>query len=257
MIAIKNPSSEDQNNAKSLLQDDMGDRRNICTARVSGKMIPFSIDHLQRYSRIIQEAIAVRRHLDLLRWLQGEVQQYLPHEIMLAAWGNFGANLIQYDIVSTLPGVRTAHLEPERLSPLLRGLYQRWGDMGRMPCAFRSCSDTLYESSGAQCAFGGILQGMRSSLLHGIRDRREHHDRLYVIFSSHDKLDCSTLGTMAILMPHIDAAFSRVAPLSRACQQISLLANELAGSDTARSEKEAEMRKDHGRSKHEVATWVE
>jgi hypothetical protein len=176
---------------------------------------------------------------------------------MLTAWGNFGANVIHYDIVSALPGVRTAHLEPEHLSPLLRGLYQRWVDMGGMPCAFRDCSDTLHKSSGAQYAFGGILQSMRSSLLHGIRDRRGRHDRLYVIFSSHEELDCSALGTMAILMPHIDAAFSRVAPLPRACQQTSFLANELADSDTARSKKEAEMREDNGRSKHEVATWVE
>ena len=51
-----------------------------------------SADHLQRYFRIIQEGLAVRRHSDLLRWLQGEIQHYLPHEIMVAAWGDFGAD---------------------------------------------------------------------------------------------------------------------------------------------------------------------
>ena len=61
---------------------------------------PFTDDHLQRYFRIIQEGTAVRRHFDLLKWLQGEVQHYLPHEILLAAWGDFGSNNVRYDIIS-------------------------------------------------------------------------------------------------------------------------------------------------------------
>src|SRR5574340_1143782 len=68
-------------------------------------------DHFQRYFRIVQEGLTVRRHIDLLRWLQGEVQHYLPHEIMLAAWGDFDSNAACYDIVSSLPGVRTAQSE--------------------------------------------------------------------------------------------------------------------------------------------------
>ena len=80
-----------------------------------------SADHPQRYFRIIQEGLAVRRHSDLLRWLQGEIQHYLPHEIMVAAWGDFGSESPSYDIVSALPGVRTAYSEPAGLSPLLAG----------------------------------------------------------------------------------------------------------------------------------------
>ena len=52
-----------------------------------GFVSSFPPEHLQRYFRIIQEGLAVRRHVDLLKWLQGETQHYLPHEIMLAAWG--------------------------------------------------------------------------------------------------------------------------------------------------------------------------
>ena len=85
-----------------------------------GFLTSLSFDQLQRYSRIIQEGIGVRRHCDLLEWMQGEIQHYLPHEIMLAAWGDFGSGAIRHDIISALPGVRTAHLEPEGLSPLLR-----------------------------------------------------------------------------------------------------------------------------------------
>ena len=36
----------------------------------TGLFSSLSTDHLQRYSRIIQEGIAVRGHFDLLKWLQ-------------------------------------------------------------------------------------------------------------------------------------------------------------------------------------------
>ena len=54
---------------------------------------------------------------------------------------------------------------------------------------------------------------MRSSLLHGISDKRGRHDCLYVIFSSQDELNSSTLGAMEILLPYLDTALRRVAPL--------------------------------------------
>ncbi len=214
-----------------------------------------SADHLQRYSRIIQEGIGARRHLDLLRWLQGEVQHYLPHEIMLAAWGDFGADCIRYDIVSALPGVRTAYLEPADLAPWLRSLHTRWVEMGRMPCTSRGHSGILYEDSGLQCALGSALQGMRSSLLHGISDERGRHDCLYVIFSSQYALDCSTLDAMEILLPYLDTALRRVAPLP---SQASFLADSLASEDHVQNGYESEISEDHGLSKREaeIMDWV-
>jgi transcriptional regulator EpsA len=198
-----------------------------------------SADHLQRYSRIIQEGIAVRQHSDLLRWLQGEVQHYLPHEIMLAAWGDFEANFIRHDIVSALPGVRTAHLDPAGLSPLLRGLYAHWIELGRMPCASGvGKSGILPEVSGLQCSFGKALQNMRSSLLHGISDKRGRHDCLYVIFSSKDKLDSSTLSAMEILLPYLDTALRRVAPLP---PHPPLLSDVPESGDFGLSERESEI----------------
>ncbi|MDQ3185600.1 MAG: hypothetical protein M3Q16_03875 [Pseudomonadota bacterium] len=111
----------------------------------------------------------MRRHYDLLIWLQGEVQHYLPHEIMLAAWGDFRSNLICYDIVSALVGVRTEHANPESLSPLLQGLFNRWTGLGKIPYTLGvGESGFLLEERGLQCSLGMALLGMRSSLIHGI-----------------------------------------------------------------------------------------
>ena len=206
-----------------------------------------SADHLQRYFRIIQEGIAVRRHLDLLRWLQGEVQHYLPHEIMLVAWGDFGSNSIRHDIISPLPGVRTAQSEPASLSPLLQASHNRWVELGRMPCTSSICKpgigefDIFSADRAPPCSFGRALHGMRSSLLHGISDKRGHHDCLYVIFSSQDKLDDSTLSAMEILLPYLDTALRRIAPLAQRSYMPPLLADQLRSEGRGLSEREIEI----------------
>jgi len=177
-----------------------------------------SDEHLERYFRVIREGIAVRSHSDLLTWLQGEVQHYLPHEIMLAVWSDVGANHFRHDLVSALPGVRTEHLHSENLLALQRGLYSCWVELGKVPyrlslgaCGFR------FEDRGPLSAFGEALHGMRSLLIHGISDERGGQDCLYIIFSSSDNLDDSALSAVENLLPYLDTALRRVTPLT--CQQ--------------------------------------
>lgn len=204
------------------------------------------VEHLERYSRIIQEGIEVRSHSDLLNWLQGELQHYLPHEIMLATWGNFGSNSIRHDIVSPLPGVRTAQLEPARLNPLLRAFYNRWVELGRLPYASgvqeTPIGETCISHSNSvfASAFGSALRSMRTSLLHGISDERGRHDCLYVIFSSQDKLDDSALSAMEILLPYLDTALRRVAPLPLSFR-VALEAESSSGEVYGLSERETEI----------------
>ncbi|MEP6877583.1 MAG: XrtB/PEP-CTERM-associated transcriptional regulator EpsA [Nitrosospira sp.] len=175
-----------------------------------------SAEDAERYFQIIQEGMAVRRHYDFLIWLQGEIQHYLPHEIMLAAWGDFNSNLIRYDIVSALLGVRTDYANMESLSPLLQGLFNRWIELDKVPYAL-SVGESGFlledEERGLQCPLGGALQSMRSILIHGISDERGRHDCLYLIFSSRKTLDTSMVNTIEVLLPYIDSALGRITPL--------------------------------------------
>lgn len=172
-----------------------------------------SAEHLERYYRIITEGNSVRRHNELLAWLQGELQYYLPHEILVAAWGNFAAGATCYDIVSALAGVRTENSDPQTLSPLLQGLFNRWVDLGKSPYTLGvGESGFVLEENGLQGSLGKALHGMRSLLVHGLTDERSSHDCLYVIFSSERKLH-ESLGAMQILLPYLDTAFRRVTPL--------------------------------------------
>lgn len=201
---------------------------------------------LGRYSRLIEEVIRVRRHFDLLQWLQGDVQHYLPHEIMVAAWGDFRLGAIQHDIVSTLPGVRTTHSNAEALAPALRGLFERWIAQGKKPYTLGAGDAGLLNGGGLQNALGDALQSTRSALVHGVGDERGGHDCLYMFFSTKEVLDDSTHSAMAVLLPYLDTALRQVAHLP---QQHG---NELPPEDSSNNAEE------HGLSEREaeIMDWV-
>jgi len=53
------------------------------------KTFPLTADESARFFRVVSECGRIRRHYDIYRWLGGEVQHFLPHEILLSAWGDF------------------------------------------------------------------------------------------------------------------------------------------------------------------------
>lgn len=188
------------------MKNDMG--------RFPRSMFPsVSEEHLYRYFRVIGEGLEVDTHSDLLRWLQGEMQHYLPHEIMLAVWFDVGENSLRHDLVSALPGVRTGYLQSEDLLALQRRLHGCWVGLGRIPFRF-NLGEFNYEGDGLAVlgAFGKAIYGMRSLLVHGIRDMRGGQDYLYIIFNSTASLDNSNMAALESLLPHLDTALRRMEP---------------------------------------------
>ncbi len=167
---------------------------------------------LGRYSSLIQEVVAVRRHADLFHWLQGEVQHYLPHDVMIAAWGDFHLGRVKFDIVSALPGIRTATTAPAPLMELLRTSFDLWVAGGKVP----RTSPLASRQTELRHALGGAVEGMRSSVVHGIRDERGRHDCLYVTFSSRPSAGKSVRDSMAMLLPYVDTALRQMEPFPTA-----------------------------------------
>ena len=203
-----------------------------------------SDDDLRQFSRLVRESIVIRRHVDLLRWLQGDVQRFLAHEIMIAAWGDFGLGLIHYDIVSRLPGVRTEHANAETLTPLLHGLFDRWVGLGKIPYALGTDdAGFLLNDSLLGCALGEALREMRSSLVHGISDERGRHDCLYVTFSSAPTIDEHGRSAMEFLLPYLDTALRQVPHLPRQHRAMRPAPEETTknGEAYGLSEREAEI----------------
>jgi transcriptional regulator EpsA len=147
------------------------------------------------------------------------LQTYLPHDILIAAWGDFHLGVIHYDIVSSMPGVRSESALAEAITPLLTGLFDRWIIQDRKPFTLNVGQDGFaWESVARLGPIADAMRSMRSSLVHGINDQRGRHDCLYVFFSRHPKRRRNESGALKVLLPYIDTAL----------RQVDLLPNQYA-----------------------------
>jgi transcriptional regulator EpsA len=135
-----------------------------------------------RFVRILFESRLIRRHAELLRWLR-EVQQFLPHQILIAAWGDFQRWNIKCEVVSHLSAVCAAPGRGCALDDLLRDSYTQWVRSGREPLVLQAAITAALRKPCA-CALHGALRGMRSVLVHGVRDKRSGCDSLYIALGS-------------------------------------------------------------------------
>lgn len=170
-----------------------------------------SPEELQRFHRVVTRAVEVRSHFDAFVWLQGDMQGYLPHDILIAAWGDFGKGTIQHDIISALAGVRSQSSNRTAITPLLLRLFQRWTEFGGKPFDLHAGdSGFVLEDTVLKCALGDALQKMQCAMVHGIQDQRGSHDCLYVAFSTKQHFNESECEVMAVVLPYIDIALRQV-----------------------------------------------
>ncbi len=179
------------------------------------KPMPFltslSLDEVHRYHRVVIRSGTVGCHLDVLVWLQGDMQQWLPHDIMIAAWGDFSTGQIRYDILSELPGVRTQNVKSNAVKPMLSNLYKRWETLGRKPVALNVATSGLsLVEPGVNQELSRALKVMRCALVHGFSDQRRNHDCIYVIFNTLGPYSADECDAMSVVLPYIDAALRQV-----------------------------------------------
>jgi transcriptional regulator EpsA len=195
-----------------------------------GLLPSLSAGELQHYHHTVSHSVEVRSHFDALVWLQGDMQRYLPHDILIASWGDFSAGEVQHDILSPIPGVRSINSNPLTITPLLVSLFSRWTEFDRKPFAFNTGeTGFLLQDTGLQCALGAALQQMRSAMVHGIFDERGSHDCLYVAFSRDERRSDLDRNAMAMVLPYVDIALRQVEHLPHQTQnQVDSKSPEMA-----------------------------
>src|SRR5450830_209033 len=104
---------------------------NVSAPCALGEPDRWNLDDLTRYQRTLAHSVKLRSHLEVLVWLQGDMQRYLPHDVLIAAWGNFRSGNIQHDIVSIVSGLRSDMANDFIVTPLLMRLYAQWLEHGK------------------------------------------------------------------------------------------------------------------------------
>jgi transcriptional regulator EpsA len=194
-------------------------------------------------------SLRVVNHFDLLNWLQGDMQHYLPHDMLIAAWGDFDGGAVQHDVITAIPGVRSLSSDAAEINALLVKLFAHWKSLGKRPHCLNSMDDDFWlHEYNAQSTVGSALRKMRSVLVHGVVDQRGAHDCLFVTFSTSPTAADASRMAMPMVLPYIEMALRHVAPLP----------HQLQGANGADGEALAQFVQEKGITEREleVLRWV-
>ncbi|GAB3626687.1 DNA-binding response regulator [Pandoraea terrae] len=173
----------------------------------------FRAEELGQFLTLVQQSLRVRRHVDLFKWLQGDVQLFLPHGVMIAAWGDFSLGPSWFDVVSPLPGARTDRLCETEVSPFLKRLFDHWLSLGRHPYAIELKDEMFSPPPHTTGGLKECVREMSSALVHGIKDERGRHDCLYVVLGTEVLMNPASREALEVLLPYVDTALRQVTPL--------------------------------------------
>jgi transcriptional regulator EpsA len=182
--------------------------------RPAANAFQLTADEAARFCRIVAESATIKSHYQLYRWMNGELQQFLPHQLLISAWGNFAKWSLKIDVISSLPGVRTAQIAQCRMDDLLREAYAQWIAAGRQPVVLKANEASGRQMLNCSCTVHDAIRSMRSILVHGLTDDRGGDEGLYVMLTagSFTRGRCKE-GFLSLLEPliaQIDIAFRKV-----------------------------------------------
>src|SRR5487761_2733486 len=166
-----------------------------------------------QFMDLISESMEIKTHEEFLEWTQGTLQVFLPHDLMIAAWGDFSLGIIFYEIISPIPSARTDIMQESEMAAFLKRLYTYWMSKDRAP------AQLLGERSVIRCRdiqdgkLKACMQNMKTALLHAIKDVRGGSDSFYVLLSSNPDIAASRKKIFHQILPYIDATLRQIEQL--------------------------------------------
>jgi transcriptional regulator EpsA len=169
--------------------------------------------YLDRLFSAIQRSNKVRKHIDFFVWLQNSVAEFIPHEALLAIWGDFNEGIdakLQYDVTSNVDGFNTYAVmgASKEVNQCMVYLYQLWLDNDRHFYALNNFGTSEFDCKFRK-VFPDLSQELNSLLVFGVSDLRGGNDCLYVFFSKYNKFQIKNT-VMDFMMPHIDHVLRKI-----------------------------------------------
>jgi transcriptional regulator EpsA len=182
-----------------------------------------SAEESARFVRIVSQGALISRHYAIYQWLSGEVQQVLPHQMLIAAWGDFTRRELRLDVTSALPGVRTTQIARCSIDDFVYKAHAEWIEGGRQPVLLETADFAPPRACG--CPIHAALRSMRSAVVHGVRDERTGHESLYLALDSESPGAVARIGGFKFLVDcliaQIDVAFRRLATFTPQAQPMT------------------------------------
>lgn len=168
--------------------------------------------HLEKVFSVIQHSYSIDKHVDFFNWLQNNVNEILPHNLLLASWGDFKDTLessnLNYDVSSNLSGVNTQMVldSAAEVDDLMMSLYHRWISNDKRWYVVNHLQST---HGSLPLSFISKLKQINSLLVYGISDIRGNNKCLYVFFSDRPVFGVGE-SVMGLIMPHIDNVLRKI-----------------------------------------------
>jgi transcriptional regulator EpsA len=157
---------------------------------------------------LVHESLRVRSNFEFMLWSQGNLQQFLPHDVMIAAWGDFSLGLINFDIISPIPDIHGA--QNASITPLLKRLFDYWSDHSASPFTVHMKHGLSEKDQFGYEQLGGSFREMRSAVVHAVKDKRGRHDCLYLLLSKAETPPGSARKMLETLLPYIDCTLRQI-----------------------------------------------
>ncbi|MEO6118928.1 MAG: XrtB/PEP-CTERM-associated transcriptional regulator EpsA [Methylotenera sp.] len=170
--------------------------------------------HWEKIFSVIQHSYSINKHIDFFTWLQESVNEVLPHDMLIASWGDFkksnGSSNLNYDVASNVSDVSTQIVfdASEEIDTFMLHLYQNWSKNNRRWFVINNL-DQLDMNHQFNASFLSKLKQLNSLLVYGVSDLRGSNECLYVFFSKKKTFEVQD-SIMGLIMPHIDNVLRRI-----------------------------------------------
>jgi len=186
--------------------------------------------HWGKIFSVIQNSYSIENHLEFFNWLQDGVNDFLPHNVLVACWGDFekksAKSKLNYDVASNLSDINTqAVLDYQNTyDDFMLHLYQLWLNNNRCWYVLNNL-DQLEVQEQFKLGFLGKHHQLNSLMVYGVSDVRGSNVCLYVFFSKEKTFDVPD-SVMGLIMPHIDNVLRKIQhlkPLKAASESTIIL----------------------------------
>lgn len=163
---------------------------------------------------VIQHSSKIEKHIDFFVWMQNSVAEVIPHDLVLAAWGDFGDAhtdvRLNYDVASNVQGVNTQEVwkASEEVDACVAHLHALWLKNNRHWYALNHL-DELVGRYNFKAIFPNQLNEIHSLLVYGVTDLRGKSECLYIFFGSQNVFEVNNVA-LSLLMPHVDNALRKI-----------------------------------------------
>lgn len=176
----------------------------------------------------VERSYAINTHLDFFNWLQLSVNHYIPHDVLIACWGNFCSiktisnllktssknTVLHYDVASTITDLNTQAIlrDTKQADAVMMHLHKLWSAKQKNWFVIDNLTE-LPEDHALKVTFLTALKPINSLLVYVVCDVRGNNHCMYVFLSRSSQCNVQA-ETMALIMPHIDNALRKIQHLT-------------------------------------------